>query len=387
MTEGGVAVTVGSGTVSTGIPDLDLALSGLIPGDNVVWVGDDARLLGLIEDRLLAEAGRHGRARTYVTTRSTPGSIRPRLGPGLEVLDARPGGRMGDAMALEQALLDPARSGPLACVVVDGFDALAHRWGSRQALAFFSRVCPRMFETGAVAYWRTMRREVSGPFVERVRKVTQCVLELRRGYLHVIKAEGRRRSLQGQLLPLQAENGTITVGHERALGRLARGLERLRAERNLSQADLARVAGVTPSAISQAEAGKRGLSLDTLLVLSESLGTTLDQLLATEAPSGYVLARRDRLGADQGCTPLLDDPGLGLRAYLVRLGPGASGAPPFTHKGVEMVVVGSGLVQLSIADDTPVLRGGDAVLATETGIAGWRNLQVDPARFFWVLRD
>lgn len=378
---------VGDGAVSTGIPDLDDVLAGLLPGDNVVWVGDDARVLALVEDGLLADAARHGRPCTYVTTGSTPAALRHRLGPGVEILDSRPGGRYADAMTLERALLDPGRSGFQACVVVEGFDVLARRWGSRQALAFFSRCCPRMFETGAVAYWRTMRPQVSAAFVERARKVTQCVLELRRGYLHVIKAEGRRASLQGQLLPVAVEDGEMTVGHERALGRLARGLERLRAERNLSQADLARVAGVTPSAISQAEAGRRGLSLDTLLLLSESLGVTIDQVLATPTPTGYVLARRDRLGGDQGSTPLVDDPGLGLRAYLVRLGPGGSGAPPFAHKGVELVVVGAGLVQLSIGEDTPVLRSGDAVLATEAGVSGWRNLQAEPARFFWVLRD
>jgi quercetin dioxygenase-like cupin family protein len=69
------------------------------------------------------------------------------------------------------------------------------------------------------------------------------------------------------------------------------------------------------------------------------------------------------------------------------LGPGESGAPELVHKGVELVLVASGLVQLTIGDDTPVMRAGDAVLATTVTVSGWRNLMNGPALLFWVLRD
>ena len=163
-------------------------------------------------------------------------------------------------------------------------------------------------------------------------------------------------------------------------------MERVRRERNLHQSDLARLAGVPPSAISQAEAGRRGLSLDTLLVLSARLGMGLDELLASAPTGGYVLARHPRTVAEPP-TALLDDPKTGLRAYLVRLGPGASGAPDLVHKGTELVLVASGLVQLTIGSDTPVMRAGDAVLATTEAVSGWRNLMNGPALLFWVLRD
>jgi transcriptional regulator with XRE-family HTH domain len=160
----------------------------------------------------------------------------------------------------------------------------------------------------------------------------------------------------------------------------------VRRERNLHQSDVARLAGVTPSAISQAEAGRRGLSLDTLLLLSERLGMGLDDLLASAPTGGYVLARHPR-GLAEPTTALLDDPKAGLRAYLVRLGPGESGMPDMLHKGVELVLVASGLVQLTIGSDTPVMRAGDAVLATTEAVTGWRNLINSPALLFWVLRD
>jgi hypothetical protein len=49
--------------------------------------------------------------------------------------------------------------------------------------------------------------------------------------------------------------------------------------------------------------------------------------------------------------------------------------------------VASGLVQINLGTETPVMRAGDAALATTTAVVGWRNLQMGASRFFWVLRD
>ena len=42
-----------------------------------------------------------------------------------------------------------------------------------------------------------------------------------------------------------------------------------------------------------------------------------------------------------------------------------------------MVLVAGGLVQVRVADDTPVMRAGDALVATDAAIGGWRNLTMD----------
>jgi quercetin dioxygenase-like cupin family protein len=89
----------------------------------------------------------------------------------------------------------------------------------------------------------------------------------------------------------------------------------------------------------------------------------------------------------RGVTPLLDDPSLGIRSFLVNLGPGEHGEPPTAHKGPELVVVASGLVQINLGTETPVMRAGDAVLVTTAAVHGWRNLAGGASRFFWVLRD
>ena len=372
--------------VSSGVPDVDALLGGLILGDNVVWVLDGTAAVGHLEEALLAEAAGRGEGCFYVSAGPDPAKLQARLGSAVTVMDARARGPYGDAAMLEMAIIEGVRSRPPGYVVVDGLVHFARRWGPAKAVAFFSRVCPRLFDLGAVAYWRAPRAQLGRSFVEQVTNVTQCVLEVGDGHLRVVKAEGRPASVQGRLLRLQVTNGVVRLEDERALGRLGRGLERVRRERNLHQSDLARMAGITPSAISQAEAGRRGLSLDTLLLLSERLGMGLDDLLASAPAGGYVLARHPR-STLEATTALLDDPQAGLRAYLVRLGPGESGVPDLVHKGPELVLVASGLVQLTIGSDTPVMRAGDAALATSVAVSGWRNLMNGPALLFWVLRD
>ena len=372
--------------VPSGVADLDDLLGGLLLGDNVVWVIDDPAVVRMLEDALLAEVTARGEGCFYVTAGPEPGKLQDRLGPGVTVLDARARGPYGDAAVLETAIIEGARNQPPGYVVIDGLVQFARRWGAAKAVAFFSRVCPRLFDLGAVAYWRAPRADLGAAFIEQVTNVTQCVLEIGAGHLRVVKAEGRPASVQGRLLRLDRTADGLRLEDERALGRLGRGLERVRRERNLNQSELARLAGVTQSAISQAEAGRRGLSLDTLLVLSERLGLGLDDLLASAPSGGYVLARRPRT-LTEAKTALLDDPNAGLRAYLVRLGPGESGSPDQIHKGLEVVLVASGLVQLTIGSDTPVLRAGDAALASSVAVSGWRNLMNGPALLFWVLRD
>jgi transcriptional regulator with XRE-family HTH domain len=366
--------------VSSGIDELDGVLGGLMPGDNVVWVGGDAALHAVLQRELFA-AGRSSSPRVFVTTDEDPASIRRRVGD-TEVVDARRGRPHADPIALERAVLD--RGSPGARVVIDSLDAFVRRLGDERALALFSRICPQLFDAGALCYWRagTLSRSI----LDGVRSVTQCVFDVSDNHLRVVKAEGRN-GVQGRIFRIRVVDREIHVEHERALGRLAEGLRQLRAARNLTQSEVARIAGVSPSAISQAEAGHRGLGLDTVVAIAEGVGISLDELLGTSPDPGYVIARRDRSATRRGLTALLDDPTAGLRAQLVQLGPGEEGEPPGLHKGPELVVVAVGLVQIDLGAETPVVRAGDAILATKVPVRGWRNLLASPARLFWILRD
>jgi transcriptional regulator with XRE-family HTH domain len=370
---------------SSGLPSLDdLLEGGLVLGDNVVWIGetradvDDATSAFLEPD----DADRHlisfGRPRIEV-----PAGVR---------VHQVAGGRGAPQIAELERLVVGDHIGDGTRLVVDGLDDLLTRFGAAETVAFYRRCCPRLLDLGAIAWW-TGTRETLGPaVVGGVGKIAQCVLERRGDRLRITKAEGRSHRVQGMLVEIlpDPDHPPFRLGREQAVGRLGEGLRRVRTERNLTQGQLAALAGVTPAAISQAETGRRGLSLDTILPLCEALGVTVDELLGGQGRVDHQLVRHDRrrdatTGRDGGLVPLFDDPTQPVRAFLTLLGPDESGVPPFQHKGTEMVLVADGLVLVDLGDQTPVLRAGDALMVERVPIRGWENLRREPARLFWVV--
>ena len=200
--------------VSSGIDDLDAVLGGLMPGDNVVWTGGDDALHHVLQRQLLA-ADPSAPARLFVTTDEDPARVRRRLGD-VEIIDARRGKPHTDPATLERAVLD--RGSPGARVVIDSLDAFVRRLGGARALALFSRICPQLFDAGALCYWRA--GAPSRAILDGVRSVTQCVFDVSDNHLRVVKAEGRN-VVQGRIFRIRVVDGEVQVEHERALGRLA----------------------------------------------------------------------------------------------------------------------------------------------------------------------
>ncbi|MFM7536879.1 MAG: helix-turn-helix domain-containing protein [Acidimicrobiales bacterium] len=371
--------------LETGLPPLDELLGGLLAGDNVVWVTDRDERYEVIEQAFLRSSIRRGPTLQVVCTRAELERPRP---AGVDVLDATVGSSFGQYTPLCDEIERRMAVTPRLSILFDGLDELDRRWGHTETTRFFTRMCPSMLQTGAITYWRATRRLGPG-FLERVRQVTQCLLEVRGEQLQVHKAESRPADVQGSVHQFRLAGDTVHLATSATGGRLARGLVAVRRDLGITQAQFAEAAGVTASAMSQAENGTRGLSLDTLLTLRDRLGVSLDRLVDARPRPGYQLARHDRSRAASGGTlvALADDTGSGLRAFLVMLGAGEDDRAPLDHRGVELVAVVRGLVQIDVGDDTPVLRAGDSLLATTAPIAGWRNLRPEPAVFYWVLRD
>ena len=260
-------------------------------------------MVARFEAAFIAEGLRQSVPCYVVTTSDSPSGVLGRYGPEVTVLDARPGKRFADPALLEQTIIETARrrsdaSRSKASTTSFGVS------GRRRALGLFSRVCPQLFDLGSIAYWRAPAKSLNTSFLESVRRVTQCVLQIRGGQLRVLKAEGHRVPTERRLLRLALdESGTPRLRVERSLGRLAAGLSRLREQRHLTQAELAELAGVSASAISQAEAGHRGLSLDTVATLAERLQLSIDDLLGSQPDADYVLTRREKAGVGAAPTP------------------------------------------------------------------------------------
>lgn len=348
--------------LTSGIESLDALLGGgLAVGDNIVCTSDDPVVSGLISAAFVDSTSPDSES-LRVTARSATSAPDPEL--------------------LERLILgDRVVAG--SRVLVDSFDDLVVSWGVDRAVDFYTRVCPRLFDRGAIALW-TASRDVAGTAaLDAIGRVAQCVIEVRGGRLRVRKAEGRSAGVQGAVAGVTIDASTVTLRAEHAVGRVSEGIRRLRTARGLTQTQVAALAGVTPAAISQVESGRRGLSLESLLTLAEALGTGLDDLLGVGTRPSPWLARRDRTAVSP-TVPLFEDGPGGVGVHFVHLEPGASGRPPYAHKGPELLLAASGLVLIDLGTSAPVLRAGDGAMATDVAVRGWTNIGEASATLFWA---
>jgi transcriptional regulator with XRE-family HTH domain len=375
------------GAASTGVGMLDTALDGLYWGDNVVWETEEEAAAQPFYAAIAGERAAYDFA-AYVSLTRPPEEIRAAY-PGFEVIDARATGSLGRPAPLLQAIYERCDRADRSLLLFDPLDAMAGRWGTDTARAFFVRCCPHLLEVGAIAYWSVGHGPALASLRREIHEVTQCVLTLSEGRLRIAKAEARGPGVEGSVFRNRVEDGRPALEAAPAAARLGTALRAVRMQRDLSQSELARLLGISPSAVSQAERGRRGLSLETLLDACTKLDLTLDELLRGDVNPGYRLARRHdpRRRADGRPLPLIDDRQAGLRAYLLTLAPRQHASPHLTHKGVELVAVVAGLVQVQLDSGRPVLRRGETLLAERSAVLGWRNLGESDATLFWILRD
>ncbi|MCB0969008.1 MAG: helix-turn-helix domain-containing protein [Ilumatobacter sp.] len=367
------------GEIGTGYAGVDEALGGVIVGDNVVWVVEDESVYERIVDTFV-DIGAAGRRGLFVDFGG--------FGTRADRIDATSGGTYRLPGPLLDELERRVRDQAPDYVVIDGLGRVARRWGVDATSQFFAHACPAMLDLGVTAYW-SFDSGLGRPFLDHARQITQCMLDVREGRLRVLKAEGRPDALQDITYQVRVTDGDVVIESPPAGGRLARGLGAVRQQFGLTQQELASLAGVTPSAISQAEGGARGLSLETVVRIADRLHVTVDRLLSTGRDRTYTLSRHDRVlrTSTDGVTALASDSTVGLRSYLVDLGPGEVTSPPFDHRGVSVVAPLRGLIQVELDDDRPVLRVGDVLVVERGGVRSWRNLRNQPARTHWILRD
>jgi transcriptional regulator with XRE-family HTH domain len=368
--------------VSTGIDALDGVLGGLYWGDNVVWQLDSApvdifyaAIAGMVEEF---------DSRLYVSL----GPAEGRAGLGrIDVLAAGPGTPLPQPIDLLHEIYRRCQPHGRRLLLFDSLDSMVSVWGANHTRGFFSRCCPMLLELEAIAYWAMGARTTPAGVRDTVEAVTQCVLHVDERSIRVTKAEGRSEGVKGSVMHWHEEGGRPVLAPAELVGRVAASLRAVRRARELSQHDLARLAGVTPSAISQAERAERGLSLTTLVRLSSALGCTVDDLLRGEDPEIYRIGRRveDPQGGPEPTISLLGDANSELRADLIHLRPREAGVPIPGRSGRAVIAVASGLVQITVSGQTPAVRHGEVLVADSERVEGWRNLGQTDATLFWIV--
>jgi transcriptional regulator with XRE-family HTH domain len=263
----------------------------------------------------------------------------------------------------------------------------ARRWGSAPDVRAYAGGLARCALTqGAVALWFFGEDEEDAALRGEIEDLAQCIIDVFDGQLHIERADARNVNVRGTNLPYELEDGLLSMTTGRAASLLGRGLRAVRLERGWSQAELAKVSGVSASAISQAERGQHALSLETTLELSARLGISIDRLLRG-APPPYRITREPAPGRDQpgGMRLIVASEQLGIEGVLVKIPAAGTASPRLAADGTELLYVLDGLVQVILSPDRPVLRTGD-VLETSAGtVSGCRNLGDGVAQVLWIV--
>lgn len=362
--------------LTTGVPALDELLDGVRVGDNLVILSDDDAVRSNIA-RAFLEAAQHV---PVVVAATRDDSISAAPDPAL-VLDHR------EPTDSVQPLLDSLqdadeRTGPGAAFLIDSLTTVQQRWGPERALELFLAVCPRLYRRGSVAMWLLDARHHDAAFLDRLEEITQVVVRLTGDEADleavVLTAAGRPPTTPGRRLRLTTDGGrlvavgTVRPGHDR-LGDLVRSQ---RLSRGVSQSELARRVGISPSAVSQLERGVRGIGGATLMRVWETLGVPFgpDDTLQR----GYRVGRRSahrqaELAVGATGVRLADDASIG-QCWRVSFEPGARGDRPlFAGRVRESIVLDRGVLEVEVGGHHEVLHEGDSLVAPRAPIDAWRN--------------
>lgn len=389
--------------LTSGTRVVDDLIDGVHVGDNLVFVGDEDVPLDLLVDRFVAAT--RGRVPLVIVTVAEPWD-RETPPDGVTVLDwsaalggreATPGSLAADAgfdTALRMLLDADEQVGTGAAFVIDGLGAIQEHWGPDAALELFLSTCPRLYRRRSLALWPVRRDAHRASFLRRLTEITQVVIELAgddgRLALTVRKADGRDEHVVGRRVHAEAADGDLHPLGEPTRTRelLGTAIRDQRLGRGLSQAELARRVGITPSALSQIERGVRRPAGDTLVRLWEVLGVPFGPSELRD--DGYHLARRsgrERTHPLEGMTAerIVDGPATG-EVWQIGVEPGASGTRgPFAVKAPETVLVLRGVLDLRLGGRTETLHEGDAVVATNASVTGWSNPGTEPAELLWTV--
>jgi len=164
-------------TFTTGLPGLDRALKGVLPGDNIVWQVDSIKDYQAVVMPYV-EAGMHaGRRITYFRFASHP-SLIPADVP-IRRVELDPNGGFETFIAQIHHIIE--QNGRGALYVFDCLSELAADWYSDQMLGnFFMLTCPYLFDLETVAYFGLFRNHHSSHALQPIFETTQLFLDVYR---------------------------------------------------------------------------------------------------------------------------------------------------------------------------------------------------------------
>lgn len=167
--------------------------------------------------------------------------------------------------------------------VFESLTGMQKLWeGEEHIINFYSHSCPRLYELNTIAYWIIEKKAHSPRIRAQINQTAQVAIELsvKRGKtsLTILKAENRNIETLNKPFNYWSKDLNITFDSEmRTKSGIDLGirLKELRTKQGLSQTELSKLVGVTPSTISQIESDLIYPSLPALLKIAEVLSVEI----------------------------------------------------------------------------------------------------------------
>jgi len=423
--------------VTSGVSQLDRILGGLFIGDNVVWHDDSGSLASVFCLNFIQASQLQNKPIIYITFDRSPRNLMEKLGPLAEnslltIMDCFTCGKGANSPIFTKFYDEPHSQWPCNIIkvneprsmdqfmdvlygihgtmkgdvrlVFESVTGMQEVWGGEDNLLnFYSHSCPRLYELNTIAYWIMEKRAHSPRLRAHISQVAQVVigLEIKRGTtsLTIIKAEKRQLENLHKPHNYWVKDLTITFDEEKRTARgvdLGLRLKELRSKRGLSQTELAKLVGVTPSTISQVESNLIYPSLPALLKMAEVLaidvssffqetsevkkrlifpGAEAVEVRFSELPAGDISAKL--------LTPVDFDPK--AEPYLIEI-PANKSIPShfFIHKGEEIGYLLSGKLHVKVEKAAYTLGSGDVIYLASEIPTEWKNPGPSAARLLWI---
>jgi transcriptional regulator with XRE-family HTH domain len=423
--------------VTSGLSHLDELLGSLYIGDNVIWYDQAGSLANIFCLSFLKSCQDLKKPVIYVSFDRSPRTLMERLGPMAEnprltILDCFTWGKGAGSDVFLSFYYDTRTEWPCRIVRVDEpkqvnqvietlygihsglegdvrfiFESLTgmqELWGGEDnVLNFYSHSCPRLYELNTVAYWIIEKDAHTPRLRAQINQIAQVVIDLsiKRGttFLAVLKAEGRTLDNLHKPYTYWSEGLEVKFEEEkRASGRIdiGRRLKEARTKRGISQTELAKGVGVTPSTISQIESNLIYPSLPALFKMAEVLAVDAGSFFQErpDAARRFVFSsaegtevRLPRLPEDTILARSLAPVDLEAKAepYLIEIAPKKTLTSHFfVHKGEELGYLLSGRLQVTVEKTVYKMQAGDMIYLTSHIPDRWKNPGPALARLLWL---
>jgi transcriptional regulator with XRE-family HTH domain len=423
--------------VSSGVSSLDRLLGGLFIGDNVIWYDDAGSLALPFCMNLIQTSQSQNKAIIYVSFDRSPKSLLEMLGPlaeskHLTILDCFTQGK-GDGSDIFEKFYekngaqwpyqiirvnDPAKPENVMDAiygihktmegdvrfVFESLTGMQDLWGGEDTIRkFYSHSCPRLYDLNTIAYWIIEKGAHSTQLKAHINQIAQVAIDLANvgdtSALTILKAQGRNPGTQNRPFAFTRTGMAIDFADDKsARNRINIGLrlKDLRKKQGVTQAELARLVGVTPSNISQVESNLISPSISALLKIAEALFVDIGYFFQGQAEIDSRLV----FPPDQGVPVKFSDlPAKSLSGVLLtpmdfepKAEPYLIDIPPktklpshfFVHKGEELGYLLSGKLTLSTGKATCTAKPGDLIYLKSEIPSQWENPGPATSRLLWI---